>query len=93
MILIFKDGCLFCNDNRYRSHVLYGNVRGCVKEYKRLGQARRVANNKNAKVVVIPIGKGMSINSAMLVIEQRDCQDKIGYCTYHHHDIKEFIVE
>lgn len=91
MILLVKDGYRYCQDGRWRDFAMFGSYRSCVKEYRSLGHARRIAKDLGAKVVQIP--DGMEIDASGKVIERRPCEDKPGWENVVHHKLDEFVVE
>lgn len=91
MILIETSGNRYCKDGKFRSFASFGTFHECVKIYKCLGHAKRIAKRHNANIIVIP--KGMSIDASGLIIETKNCEDKPGYVNYIHHNVSEFIVK
>ena len=91
MILIINTaGHRVCNDNCWRHYAYYGNLRGCVQQYRRLSNARYRA--KQVKGFVVQIPDGMSVDAVGTVIETIPCEDKPGYVNYKHHALAEFKI-
>jgi hypothetical protein len=78
MILILNDRLdRLCNDGRWRRTALFGNVRGCVQQYRRLGNAKARARQAGGFVVQLP--EGAHIDAAGNCWREVPCPDKPGY--------------
>lgn len=78
MILIVNDkGDRLCNDNRWRSMALFGNVTGCVKQYRRLHAARRRARHIGGIVIQLP--DGAHLDASGYCYRREPCLDRPGY--------------
>jgi len=93
MILIISENGRYrlCNDNRWRDFAMFGNVKGCVKQYRSMGHAKRRAKRVHGFVVLIP--NGFEVDASGNVIETIPCIDKPGYVNYKHHKLTEYTVE
>ena len=69
---------------------MFGNVAGCVKEYRSVGHALNRA--KKIKGVVVQVPEGMEVDAGGKVIETIPVEDKPGYVTYQHHALTEFAI-
>jgi hypothetical protein len=92
MILIIDlHGWRFCNDGYWRDFAMFGNVKGCVKQYKTVGRAKRHAKKVMGQVVQVP--QGMEVDASGSVIETVPCADKPNYEMFIHHKLTEFLLE
>jgi len=54
MIFLIKNGMRFCEDRKWRAFANFGTFPECVKLYKKLGWAKRIALQLGAQVVQLP---------------------------------------
>ncbi|MCK9462606.1 MAG: hypothetical protein M0R80_23555 [Proteobacteria bacterium] len=89
MILIINaNGFRLCNDGYWRNFAMFGNVKGCVKQYRYKGHALRRAKHLGGIVVQVP--QGMEVDASGVVIETIPVgADKVRY---QHHKLSSFPV-
>jgi hypothetical protein len=87
-LIINSDGMRLCMDNCWRGFANFGDGSSCVKSYKTLGHASRVAKRIRGFVVDIPAG--FEIDASGEVIETVAAGE--GYERTIRHNIKEYIV-
>jgi len=91
ILIIHKDNTnRYCKDGYFRHFAMFGTFSDCVKQYRHLGQAKRVAKLVSGRVVYIP--DSMEVDAVGTVIETKDCPDKKGYVNYFNHDLTKFVV-
>jgi hypothetical protein len=99
MILVTKEVmdyglCMLCNDGKLRDFAMFGNMRGCVRIYRKVGHARVVASRIGGQVAVIP--EGMKVEAGGCVIESVLCAPPPGETGEHvrniQHKLGEFLL-
>ena len=92
ILIIHKDNTnRYCKDGYFRSFAMFGTFSDCVKQYRHLGQALRVAKKLSGRVVNIP--DSMEVEAGGTIIETIPCPNKEGYVNYTHHDLTNFVVK
>lgn len=91
IFIINSGGARWCRDKRWRSFANYGSGGSSVKEYRNLGQAKRVAEKLKAKVVLIE-GEEYSVDASGRVIKKSPIPNKPNYEKVTHHDLEDFVV-
>ena len=80
IILASAFGNRYCQDGRIRSFANFGDGPGCVKTYKSLGWALRVARCYKLRVIMIP--KGWSMDACGVITDGNDVRHSMGELVY-----------
>lgn len=95
MIMVIDNaGRRLCKDKRWRDFANFGTYPECVKVYKRVGNATRVAKRFGGQVVVIHSDESVKrlVNASGQVEEHRPIADMPNFVTSLTVPIHDFVI-
>lgn len=82
-----NDPHFLCNDGLWRDMPLFGNTRGCAKDYPTIVGAKRQAKRWGGSILNLPMDCTFSGGKVVKTIPAGE-----GMVKYEHRDVKEYIL-